>query len=236
MAADAILPKDLQWQDQHVVLVGDAYHKNSDQLLYRELHQLSDDKTKHRVRYLSPEGSLWVDKRISYERNPLTPEFVQTNHLYNLEWFIRWQDDHWVVGQNDASPAVIETSDQWPAVVDSGFDAFVRSRWDQLLAGERFPFEFIFGEKGKALGLQVYQRDCGAEKSELICFQLEPLSWVVKWLAPEILLTYDKQKRLMRYQGLSNIKTKPKGGELVDIRYRYVEEPSGEKAIISRRL
>jgi hypothetical protein len=165
---------------------GDAYAADDGRLLYREAHWLySDDGVDYRlVVYSCPDG----------------------------EPFVRTRDGHReVFAQADArSP---EHSAQLPlptppnAVIDAGFDVFVREHWDTLSGSGISPVLFLVPSELRYLDFSArVLRDSQAEGAELRWFRLSLANWY-GFALPHIDVAYDVQTHELReYSGLSNIR------------------------------
>ena len=112
--------------------VGSAYDLESDELLYRETHCVSEDNLAREVIYQDAEGKLIARKELDYSSGATTPSFVQQN-FYSGEFI------EVAFGQGVVSMAVVDAdsgealksaeekpSQDLPVVIDAGFDAFVR--------------------------------------------------------------------------------------------------------------
>ena len=106
-------------------------------------------------------------------------------------------------------------------VVDSGFDNYVRSQWDPLLAGEtlRFPLKLISREEPIKMKARRQQQGCAEDR---VCFEVALNSWLLGKLVDPIALEYDPmERRLLRFGGISNILNAEGRSQVVDIRYQY---------------
>lgn len=93
------------------------------------------------------------------------------------------------------------------AVIDAGFDEFVRENWDQLQGGGGINAPFLVPSRLDAINFRVRKasetRIDGAPASVIRL----SLAGVVGWLLPDIEVTYrNADRRLMRYRGLTNIR------------------------------
>lgn len=208
--------------------VGEAYDLESGELLYRETHCVSADGYDHRVIYEDAGGKLIARKLLDYSTGSTTPSFVQHNLYSNesVEVSLQRGAVSMAVIDNDSHdrirPAVAQPSAALPVVIDAGFDAFVRQRWDELLPDGSLEFQFPYAHRSSLVELRVQPRSCSYATRSDQCFRLDLANWFFRMLVNPIELGYDADtRRLVRYRGLSNIGDGNGNGLVVDIRYSY---------------
>lgn len=213
--------------------IGEAFDLKSDEPLYSETHCLSADALAREVIYRDVEGQLIAHKILSYSTGPTTPSFVQHNFYSQESIEVELRQDEvtmTVKDENSSAPGkVISTrpSANLPVVIDAGFDAFVTSNWDSLVAGEKKSFQFPFAARESLVELRIKPTSCSYDTESDQCFSLEMNNWFLRVLVAPIELGYDSGlKRLTRYRGLSNIGDGKGEGLVVDIRYNYQDVPA----------
>lgn len=214
-----------------VELLGRAFAQNSDTLLYSERHDQQFDAsqlTLHTVSYEKPDGKVFAVKTATYPQQPGVAQFEFTDQRNGAVEGSRYLDDGslelYAKKNSDSAlkKGFIDVRDD--TVVDAGFDRYVAANFDQLLAGDSVKIRF---------GLPGRQTDYKflVSKPERVDFlgrkalraKIRPASRVLSWLVDPITLTYDiKSRRLMMYEGVSNIKTDD--GELQTVRIIYYPE------------
>lgn len=182
-------------------------------LLYREEHLLryADGALSERlVTYRCADGTAFARKRVDYAGAPLAPAFVledaRTGYREGLA-----RDDEAPRALVRAAADAPERSGTLPAspalVADAGFDEFIRQRWDDLVPAGEARIEFVVPSRLEALGFRV--RGLGAADIDGVPaqrFRLTLGGWLA-WIAPHIDVAYDaRDRRLLRYEGLSNIR------------------------------
>ncbi len=108
-----------------------------------------------------------------------------------------------------------------PAVVDAGFNNFVKLHWDELLEGSTLHFNF-----GAPVALDYYPFRI-FKKSETMVqgrgrveMQCDIDNFLVRLFVKPIILTYDVEtRRLVEYQGISNINDSLGKSHVVTIHY-----------------
>jgi hypothetical protein len=114
------------------------------------------------------------------------------------------------------------------AVIDAGFDAFVRAHWDVLSAAAVSSVAFLVPSELRYLNFTARMlRDEGAGDGELRWFRLQLASWY-GFALPHIDVAYDKKTRELReYNGLSNIRDGEGRNLNVTIRFPASERRDG---------
>ncbi len=191
-----------------------AYARDTAQPIYREVHRqcIRDDRPVWgEMRYFDNQDREFAYKWLDYTVGVATPDF-QLEDLRNdyLEG-ARREGARVVLRRGKRAPGRIQTTTVKPAanaVIDSGFDEFLRANLPRLLRGETVRLQFLVaGELDsfsfKAHGLErvrLYGRDA-------YHVRVEHDSFLVRMLVDPILLWYDADSmRLLEYQGISNIK------------------------------
>ncbi|HUQ11599.1 MAG TPA: hypothetical protein VM146_14895 [Steroidobacteraceae bacterium] len=93
------------------------------------------------------------------------------------------------------------------AVVDAGFDEFVLARWSQLQRGQSLDVPFLVPSRLGALDFRVRKvKDTRVDDAAASVIRIS-LAGPLGWLLPDIEVTYrDRDQRLLRYRGLTNIR------------------------------
>ncbi len=184
-------------------VIGKAFERGSDRLLYEEHHFCNEDTSLCQVFYLNATGDLFARKDIEYQKAPSAPGLLFRDFRKDLE--IR-----------------IDPSEDSELVVDAGFDNYVRQRWGELSGGESIRFPFLIAGRDRPLAMRAGpDKDDECEEST-VCLEIELDSWLLGMIVDPIELTYDRDtRRLLRFQGISNLKDDEGGSQQVDIRYQY---------------
>jgi hypothetical protein len=206
---------------------GYAYASDDGRPLYREAHWLyGDSGIEHRlVIYSCPDGEPFVRKRVDTAPGTATPDVDLIDGRGGYREGVRTRDGRReVFAQADAhSP---EHSAQLPlppppnAVIDAGFDAFIRQHWDTLSGSGVSPVQFLVPSELRYLDFSArVLRDSRADGADVRWFRLSLASWY-GFVLPHIDVGYDAQTRELReYRGLSNIRDGDGRNVRVDIRF-----------------
>ncbi len=226
-------------QAQSPAIVGEAFTLDVGELAYREYHYIDESGLDHRVVYRGPGDDKLAVKTIDYRPGLVTPAFRQENRVDGSLLAVQWQDDALLIQHREkASAAVAEQRVEPPGslVIDAGFDHFMRRHWDGLVAGETRDFAFPAPTRQSLVTLRASRSDCQSSgdrvsREAITCFAIEPASWFARLLVDPIRLTYaTDNRRLLAYQGLSNVKGGREENFRVTIVYQYRDGGAREDA------
>jgi hypothetical protein len=193
---------------------GYAYVAADNRLLYRETHWLySDNGVEHRlVLYSCPDGESFVRKRVNSAPGPATPDVDLLDGRVGYREGVRTLDGRReVFAQSDARASERRAALPSPAppnaVIDAGFDAFVRDHWDALSGSGVSPVPFLVPSELRYLDFSARRlRDQDDPDGDLRWFRLQLAGWY-GFALPHIDVAYDKQTHELReYSGVSNIR------------------------------
>ncbi|MEH6568488.1 MAG: hypothetical protein V7709_05400 [Halioglobus sp.] len=182
---------------------GSAYDRSSGNLIYREFHFCDLSSTQCSVDYRDVTGELIAQKLLDYRTGPHSPSLVVKN-FRKAE-----QADLTLTGNPD-----------W--VVDAGFDNYVRSKWDVLDSGEVVKFPLLVPGFEKPLKMRAQRVDEESCFAAELCLEIVLDSWLLGMLVDPITVSYSRpEKKLLRFQGISNLRGIDGESLDVDIRYHY---------------
>jgi hypothetical protein len=220
-----VLPAGLAAEER--VRVGRAYDFTSGVLIYEERHveTLADGAVvADAVDYVDPQGRVFAAKRVDFNLHPLVPEFElvdeRTGHLEALR---RVGEGRLVVSYRErAEDELREASLAAPeaALADAGFDRFIAAHWDELVAGTVLVRQFLVPSH---LGFMDFRiRRARDDAPGRVGFLLEIDSALLRLVVPAIAVVYDRSsRRLLRYQGLSNLRDERGENHTVRIEFEY---------------
>lgn len=193
---------------------GEARDPDNGTLLYVEQHfqRFDADRLSERVvAYLCPSGEgMFARKRVDYTRSLTAPAFdLRDARSDYREGMVRQADDRVALfaGELNADPVLDFASAPADLVADAGFDEFVRQNWSSLTQGRSVSLRFGVPSRAGSYRFQlVPDGKTTWHDRPALALRLR-LSGVLGWFAPDIRVLYDlEQKRLVHYQGLSNLR------------------------------
>jgi hypothetical protein len=184
-------------------IIGEARDPDTGKTLYLEHYYCSDDALQCSVYYLRPNRELIASKELNYQPSLKAP--VLTFRDFRL--------DREVVIEQPAGDAV----------VDAGFDNFVRLQWQELAEGEEIKFPFRLVDREEPISMRASKTN--ACEDDKLCLEIELDSWLLGNFVDPIQLTYERDsQRLLRFEGISNLKNDKGRSQTVEIQYRYLED------------
>lgn len=181
-------------------VVGEARDPGTGNTIYLEHYYCSDDGLSCSVYYLRPDEQLIASKQLDYSNSPKAPALTFQDFRLDRKITIEAPDSE--------------------AVVDAGFDNFVRLQWQDLAGGEEVKFPFRMVGREEPIKMEA-SRDTRCEEDKL-CLEIRLDSWLLGSFVDPIQLTYDRDsQRLLRFKGVSNLKNDAGRSQKVEIQYRY---------------
>ncbi|MDF3818481.1 hypothetical protein P3G55_01140 [Leptospira sp. 96542] len=211
---------------------GKAYDLQTGKYIYSDNHEEYYNNGKHqysKINYKDASGKLFGTKRIDFSKNPELPTFKTEDFR---DGYLEGAD---VSGTSVRLFAKRKKDDdlmektytpKTPAVMDGGFDYFVRNHWDELSKGDRKRFHFVTPIQLDDYLFAVEKIKDGEWKGRKALFlKLEIDNFVLKRIVKPFLLVYDYQtRRILQFDGLSNINDENGKSLKVKIVYDYPKE------------
>tara|TARA_R110001599_G_scaffold301415_1_gene507023 strand:- start:6373 stop:7122 length:750 start_codon:yes stop_codon:yes gene_type:complete len=190
---------------------GKAIDPETSVLLYIENHQVTvnnaGDYLSAHVTYSNPEGEVFAEKTLNYDKNSLAPDMMFYDKRSGERTSV-------VLNTVDAYlDVLIETKkrreeskvklDEALIVVDAGFDRLIKSRWGSLRKNKELDFTFLAITRAQLINFEVVEVKA-SDTSVLL--ELHPRNFFIDLLVEPIVLEYDINKRhLFSFEGLTNI-------------------------------
>jgi len=220
---------------------GYAYAQDSHRLLYEEQHWLYDEQgVGHRlVIYSCANGEAFSRKFVDTAPGEATPDVDMFDGCLGYREGVRTKEgQREVFTQPDSNSPEKHAPIATPrnAVIDAGFDAFVRLHWDTLSTSGVDPLPFLILSDLKYVDFSAKKlRDEQAGAREVRWFRLQLSGWYA-FVLPHIDVAYDAATHdLFEYRGLSNIRGEGNKNLTVTIQFPPAERRSDVSAEEVRR-
>jgi len=209
---------------------GIAFDHNNHEL-YRESHWLSgnDGARQRLVLYTCPDGKPFARKRVREAGNSEAPGFELDDGRSAYREGVRMVDggqrEVFVRARNGGVEKQATLDPQRNVVIDTGFDAFIRDRWDSLKPGARETLDFLVPSQLDTIELVVRRlEDDELAGTPVRRYRLELMAWYA-FAVPAIDIAYDADTRLLReYKGIANIRDN--SGRNLDVRIEFPRTPA----------
>jgi|GEM_PF-458902 len=201
---------------------GEAYDEEG-VLVYAERHVLTyDDEgvVGSRTTYFDPEGGEIGSLVSDYAPSPQFCDYTFRDRRRGYVDGVRLGDDTLCLFRREDPSAPEETRclpREENQIVGQGFHHFIRNRLDAIAEGKTYHVKLALPSRLDELDFRI--RKTGLE-GERMTIRLESDHWVVRLFAPHIDVVYDRErKRLLIYEGISNVADA--SGECIPVRIRY---------------
>jgi hypothetical protein len=211
---------------------GDAYDLKSGVLLFREQHYRygAGDAGQQLVLYRCPDGRPFARKLSRDDGNAQAPDFDLVDARLNYQEGVRRLADRREVYvkrtaelPEQAEPLVVPPD----GVIDVGFDEFARRHWDDLAAGKTLSLPFLVPSRRVFYPFKARSDNTlpdNLPSAATLTVRLSLGAWYA-FLVPHIDVIYDRaSRRLVRYEGLSNIRNAQ--GKSYNVRIEFPHAPA----------
>ncbi|MBC7485363.1 MAG: hypothetical protein H7282_01245 [Cytophagaceae bacterium] len=216
----------LNVREEYVTYKGIARDLNSNKFYYSEEHK---EKLENHVlqqtliQYKDSAGTLMAKKFVDYSGNKVTPAFEQNDFRDGYTEGVSFAGNKLILKFRKNKKESLRTksiSIPENLVVDGGFNYYIKGNWTELAAGKRKVFNFAVPSQLDYFAFRLYK---DSQNNDEIVFKLEPDNYILRKLVDPIRVTYKvTTKRIIKYEGLSNINDKKGKSYLVKIMYPKV--------------
>lgn len=207
VAALATLASHVRAETRFWLDLADVYAAQDQRLLYREQHWLQIGTRPERwVLYLCPDGEPFARKRVGAA--DAQPDF---DFADGRDGYTEGARGGGAVREiySKRAGALVRREVRVPAdgVIDAGFDAAVRARWEELMRGEVVHLRFLVPSRKRFFPVRVRRTDSltwNGIAAERLRMRLD--AWFA-FALPEVTLVYARQdQRLLEFNGTGNIR------------------------------
>lgn len=207
------------------VYVGEARDEKG-ALVYTEKHVVRSEAGKtigSVTEYTAPDGELIATMRSDYSRSVAMPTYVFEDLRRNYREGLRWQDGDYVIFHQEGSEP------EKTSRLGSDGDVFSCQGWHyylvnnlELMEQDEIVLNLVLPSELRPFPFVVKKL---ASDESRVSADLSLNHWLFRYFAPKLRLEYDrKERRLIEFQGVSNILNKAGDRQEVTIRYRYNDD------------
>lgn len=158
------------------------------------------------TKYYDTDNKLIAQRTLNFSKSKFAPDFktedLRTGYTEGAEakgkkfrLFVREDKDSKLKEKTISIPE--------PAVIDGGFNQYIKANWGELEKGKALVFNFAVASR-----LDYYKmrsvKISSTEKTMKV--RIEPERKILRMLASPIVVNYDRSsKRILSYEGISNI-------------------------------
>jgi hypothetical protein len=211
--------------------VGDAYAMGDGRLLYREQHwtYAQGGSDRRLVLYRCPDGAAFARKRVDAAPGAATPDIAFDDGRDAYSQRVVHEGDTVALRVRDGDGERVATVPaRTDAVIDAGFDAYVRKHWDALANGRARVVPFLVPDRGGWLDFRVRHVGDGREGGRAVRRLRMTLAAWYGFAAPAIELAYDLDtRRLLRFEGMGYVRDRHGGHPKVRIDFPDAPRDAG---------
>lgn len=209
-------------------------------LLYREHHYRYDEagSRKMLVLYHCPDGTPFARKLLDEGAGANTPDFDFVDGRDGSGESVRRAPGGRVVQvrKPDGETRRTELPERRGAVIDAGFDAFVRSHWDKLGAGQSLVAPYLLPGRAQWLDFRLKNAGDAIEDGVRVRRIRMTLAMWFGFALPAIELTYHLgDRRLLRFRGPGYVRDARGRHPKVQIVFPGAPVPADAAAITAAR-
>jgi hypothetical protein len=221
--------------DRFITYSGTALDVKDAAFLYRETHwlRIQDGEVVERVvLYTCRGGTPFAHKIVTYQ-NRFAPDFLFEDASNGVRLGLRGHDERREVFYRDDGRSA-EKQSELPAtdlVADSGFDAFVRTHWSELMDRGVVSMKFLVPSRLEEMSFKVqHLRSDRIDGAPVEVFRLK-LSGALGWVVPSIDVYYGASDHvLLRYVGLSDLRGASRDNYVAAIDFKPNDRKSTDEA------
>ena len=221
---------------------GLAYAKVDGKLVYRELHWRYEERGSpaRLVVYRCPDGAPFARKRLHGDGDASVPDFEFVDGRDGYREGVRGDGDQrevFVQARADAGTQRRTLRIGPDSVVDAGFDALIRTRWDDLLAGDPVDAAFLLPSRFDFLDVSIRRLTPTDADDALVRLRMKLDAWY-GFVAPQTDLAYRASDRwLLRFEGIGSIRDARGRNQAVRIEFPpALHSPAVDRAEVDAAL
>jgi hypothetical protein len=182
--------------------IGIARDSSDSTLRYVEHHQYLPSG-EHLVTYFDVNGEIIATKAMRYPGLPQHPEISQSDLTRNIDVRTRVINQTLEMIRYDSDRVrTHEIPLDETIIVDAGFDSFVRNNWHGFVENVPQAYKFAVAGQGRLLKVNITKQAVSPGET---AFVIKPSNPFIRMLMPDIHLRYNQDRRLIAYEGLTNL-------------------------------
>jgi hypothetical protein len=211
---------------------GIAYSVPGGEIAYREEHWIRDEGQSQRrlVLYRCPDGTPFARKTVEGKAGSSMPDFEMVDGRNGYREGVRQRNGRREVFFQERADVPEKAGPLPPvqnAVIDAGFDAYVRNKWTELDNDYALRIPFLIPERLGYVDVKLAGTGSSVENGEAVRKLRMSLDAWYSFVAPTLILTYtEKDQRLRRFEGISNVRDTGGKNQRVRIEFPAAQTPA----------
>lgn len=218
---------------------GYAYHAGGDTLAYTARYRPIEgsEGTAWQVVYRDPDGETIGSKTMDFSHHDFvavaTLEMARSGEMEGIQ---RDAEGNWRMVKRDSAGGELQVEPfeiRERMAASNGIHPFTQAHFEPLLEGKRVNFELVVASRLDVLSLRMARiADTTMDNERAVRFRAKVDMLFVNWFADDLVLTYHPEtKRLLAYEGPSDVQHKEGKPYRVRIRYHRDNPPEAAPAV-----
>ena len=196
------------------VYEGIAIDKNSLEFIYKEVHKeifLQGEHIEPITSFVEENGNEFARRQLDFRNSFQKPQYLLMDERNGLlEEIIHLGSNQFTIKYKKNSESKLKEKSIYvpePAIIDGGFNYYIKNNWDRLIAGDRLTFNYLSVAFQDYFSFRIYKVDENNNDSNIVLLRMESQKLFLRVLMKPIYVHYDlSTKRIVKYEGISNIR------------------------------
>ncbi|WP_421920388.1 hypothetical protein [Marinifilum sp.] len=193
---------------------GVAKDKKSKQIIYKEVHEELFKEGKHigTITWFVCKNNIEFAKReLDFSKSFQKPSYKLIDNRNGLiEEVTHKGGNHFDIRYRKNTNSKLKKKNIYvpePAVVDGGFNYFIKNNWDRIISEEHINFNFLSAAFQNYFNFIIHRAKEKEKADNIIVLKMESKRTLLKLIMNPIYIAYDANtKRICHYEGISNIR------------------------------
>jgi hypothetical protein len=208
---------------------GEAFDLKTGKKLYSDFHEETYLNGKHissNINYKDPSGKVFAKKKIVFQKNEERADFKLEDFRdgYTEGAEVNGSQIKFIYRKNNSEELKEQTiTSPENAVLDGGFDVFIRKNWNEILNGKRLTLNICAPSQMDCFKFAAFKVSEEKWKGiDAVKVRVELNNRILAAFVQPIIIHYEKEtKRILQYDGISNINNEEGKSYVVRITYTY---------------
>ncbi|MGQ1910409.1 hypothetical protein ACT3CE_11525 [Marinifilum sp. RC60d5] len=193
---------------------GIAMDKHSLEFIYKEVHHEIFWKGKHvetLTYFIGKNGNEFAHRELNFRSSFQKPEYLLTDKRSGLlEEVIHLGSNQFNIRYRKNIDSKLKESNIYvpkPAVVDGGFNYYIKNNWDKLLDDKKLVFNYLSVAFQDYFTFRIYKADKQTNDPNIMLLKMECKQLFLRLMVKPIFVYYNLEtRRIVKYDGISNIR------------------------------
>lgn len=193
---------------------GIAKDRKSNEFIYKEVHKeifMSGEHVQTITSFLCNNNEEFARRELDFSTSFEKPFYLLKDSRSGLlEKVVHKGDNFFEISYQKNHDSKQKTKTLYvpePAIVDGGFNYFIKNNWHKLEKNEKLTFNFLSVAFQDFFPFRIYKVDQKQDEENIMLLKMECDKLLLRVLMAPIMIHYDtSSKRIFKYEGISNIR------------------------------